>query len=145
MRYGAYPVCGVNVCHFMVIGAAYVVRSYLKGHFVGMMLFIKGAADSKLMNHSINSRRSTELEIIGVDDHIPGVIWMLRFLRGQGFKVNENILYQDNQSAILMEENRKYLCGNKNHHIDMSYFFITNSIKQKEFSIKYFPTEEITG
>ena len=70
---------------------------------------------------------------------------MLRFLRGQGFRVNENILYEDNQSAILMEENGEYLCGNKNHHIDMSYFFITNSIKHKEFSIKYFPTEEITG
>ena len=72
-----------------------------------------------------------------------GVFWTLRFLGGQGFKVNENIVYQDNQSAILMERNGKYLCGNKTCHIDMRYFFITDGIEQKEVSVKYCPKEEM--
>ena len=105
----------------------------------------KGAATRKSSWHRINSRRSTESEIIGVEDHIPGVPWALRFLGDQGFKVNENTVYQDNQSAILMESNGNYLCGKKNRHIDMRYFFITDRIEQKEVSVEYFPTGDMTG
>ena len=86
---------------------------------------------------------STESEIIGVDDHIPGVLWTLRFLGSQGFKVNNNITDHDKQSAILMERNGKHLCGKKTRHIDMRYFFITDQIKQKEVSVKYFPMDEM--
>ena len=74
-----------------------------------------------------------------------GVIWTLWFLGCQGFKVNKNIVYQYNQSAILMESNRKYSCGKKTHHIDMRYFFIADHIEQKEVSVEYCPTEEISG
>ena len=81
------------------------------------------------------------MEIIGVDYHMTGVLWALSFLGGAGFKVNDNNVYQDNQRAILMERNGKYSCGNETRHIDMRYFFITDRIEQKEFSVKYCPTE----
>ena len=54
---------------------------------------------------------------------------MLWFLGVQGFDSKENIVYQDNQSAILMESDGKYLCRKKTCHIDMRYFFITDQIK----------------
>ena len=69
------------------INPAYGVHLDLKGHSGDMMTFGKGAADSKSSKHRINLRSSTESEIIGVNNHIPGVLWALRFLRGQGFKV----------------------------------------------------------
>ena len=90
------------------INAKYSVHPDLKGYFGGMMLLGKGAAARKLIRHRINSRRSTRSEIIWVDDHMPGVLWTLSLLGGQGFKVNKNIVYQNNHSAILMERNRKY-------------------------------------
>ena len=52
----------------------------------------KRNVDSKLIMHRINFRSSTELEIIGVDDHMPSVLWTLRFLGGQSFKANKNIV-----------------------------------------------------
>ena len=58
---------------------------------------------------------------------------------GQGFKVNRDSLYQDNQNAILMERNKKYSCENKICHIDMRYLFITDWIYQKEVSVNYCP------
>ena len=88
---------------------------------------------------------STESEIIGVDDHIPGVLWTLRFLGSQGFKVNNNITDHDKQSAILMERNGKHLCGKKTRHIDMRYFFITDRIEHNEVSVEYCPREEKAG
>ena len=54
-------------------------------------------------------------------------------------------MYQDNQIAILVERNGKYLCGNKTRPIYLRYFFITNRINQKEFSVKYCPIEEMNG
>ena len=101
------------------------------------MLIGKDAASSKLIRHRINLRSSAESEIIGVENNMPGVIWTLCFFGGNGLNVNKNIVYQDNQSAIIMERNRKYLHGKKNRHIDMRYFFITDHIEQKELSIEY--------
>ena len=106
MTLGAESMDAIRWC----IDAAYGVHLDLKGHSRGMMSLGKGATDRKSSNNSINSRSSTQLVIIGVDDHMPGVLWTLRFLGGQGFKVNKNIVYQDNQSTILMERNGKYSC-----------------------------------
>ena len=118
------------------IDAEYGVHLYLKGHSGGMISIGKDAAARKSSSNRINSRSSTKSEVIGVDNHMPGVLWTLCFLGYQGFKVNDNILYQDNQSAILMEINGKYSCGNKTRHIYMRYFFITDHLKQKEVSVE---------
>ena len=101
-----------------------------------MMLPGKGASSRKSSRYRINLRSPTKSEIIGVGDHMPVVLWTLHFIGVQGFKINKNIVYQDNQSAIFMEMNRNYSCGKKTHHIDMRYFFITNCIKQKEVGVK---------
>ena len=69
------------------------------------------------------------------------VIWTLRLLGAQAFKVTDNIVYQDNQITIIMERKGKFLSGKKTQHIDLQYFFITDCIEQKEVSIEYCPTE----
>ena len=74
------------------IDTAYGMHLDMKGHSGGIMSLGKGAVYSKLSRHRINLRSSTKSDIIGVDNHIPGVLWALRFLGGQGFKVNENII-----------------------------------------------------
>ena len=43
--------------------------------------------------------------------------------------LNNDIVYQDNQRAILMKKNGKYPRWKKIRHIDMQYFFITDRIK----------------
>ena len=50
------------------------------------------------------TRSSTETEIVGADDFMPAICWTRYFLEAQGYKVRDNILYQDNKSAILLEE-----------------------------------------
>jgi hypothetical protein len=44
---------------------------------------------------------------VGVDDGMPLVVWTRNFLTTQGFKVKDNVVYQDNQSATLLEKNGK--------------------------------------
>ena len=58
-----------------------------------------GVLLSKSQKQKLNTKSSTEGEIVGVSDYLPNVIWARMFLDEQGFKVEENILYQDNQSV----------------------------------------------
>jgi hypothetical protein len=48
----------------------------------------------------LNTRSSTEAEMVTVDDCMPAICWTRYFLQAQGYAVNENIVYQDNKSAI---------------------------------------------
>jgi hypothetical protein len=38
---------------------------------------------------------------------MPQVIWTWNFLEAQGYSVTDNIVFQDNKSAILLEKNGK--------------------------------------
>jgi hypothetical protein len=55
----------------------------------------------------LNTRSSTESELVSVDDCMPAICWTRYFLQAQGYGVHENIVYQDNKSAILLEKNGK--------------------------------------
>ena len=127
------------------IDAAYGVHDDMRGHSGGMMSLGKGAMGSRSMKHKINSRSSTEAEIIGVDDHMSAALWTLRFLHAQGYEIEENVIYQDNQSAILLEKNGKFSSSKRTKHIDMRYFFITDFIEKKEVSVECCPTEDMIG
>ena len=48
---------------------------------------------------------STEAELVAVDDVMAMVLWTQLFLGQQGYAVEKNIIYQDNQSPILLERN----------------------------------------
>ena len=71
-----------------------------KGHTGAMMSFGKGAAMSLSKKQKLNARSSTESELIGIDDAIPSIMWLLYFIKAQGYDVTHNILYQDNCSNI---------------------------------------------
>ena len=61
----------------------------------------------------------------------------------QGYKVNDNVFHQDNQSAMKLEINGRKSCGQKSRHINIQYFFIKDRTEQENIKIKYCPTEEM--
>ena len=93
----------------------------------------------------LNSRSSTETELISVDDLMPHVLWTRLFLEAQYYGVTENIVFQDNQSAILLEKNGKLSSGRRTKHINMRYFFVTDRIRKGDMSVKWCPTGDMTG
>jgi hypothetical protein len=42
---------------------------------------------------------------MGADDFMPAICWTLYFMKAQGYNVQDNILFQDNNSSILLEKN----------------------------------------
>ena len=51
----------------------------------------------------LNSRSSTKAKLVAVDDCMTMIIWTKLFLEAQGYIVKQNVLYQDNKSAILLK------------------------------------------
>ena len=63
----------------------------------------------------------------------------------QGYKIKKNILYQDNKSTILLENNGKLSSGKRTRAINIRYFFLTDQIKQGNVQVEYCPTKDMIG
>ncbi len=91
----------------------------------------------------LNTRSSTEAEVVGVDDASSQILWTNYFIKAQGYQINETMVYQDNQSAILLEKNGK--SGKQTRHMNIRYFFITDRVKKGEMTIGYCPASKMIG
>ena len=77
---------------------------------------------------------------MGVDDCMPQILWTLYFLEAQGYKIDDNVLYQDNKSSILLETNRRGSSGRNTRHIDVRYFVVADQVESGEIRIEHCPT-----
>ena len=67
---------------------------------------------------------STEAELVGVPDTLPKILWCRHFMEAQGCIVEDVYIYQDNQSAILLENNGIKSMGKGTRHIKIKYFLL---------------------
>ena len=67
---------------------------------------------------------------MGVDHALPSVLWVPLFLKEQGHEVQENVIKQDNESAILLAKNGKTSSGRQTWAINIHYFHIADQIRE---------------
>jgi hypothetical protein len=125
------------------VDASYAVHRDMKSHTGGVVSFGTGALMSKSSKQKLNTKSSTEAELVGASDYLPHAIWAKKFLEGQGYKLKENLFYQDNQSAIRFEKNGRRSCGPNSRHIDTRYFFIKDRLEIEDFEVQHCPTEQM--
>ena len=58
----------------------------------------------------------------------------------QGYKLKDSLVFQDNKSSILMEENGQSSCTGNARHINIHYFWIKDKVEQWEVWVAYNPT-----
>jgi hypothetical protein len=92
----------------------------------------------------LNTKSSTEAELVGIDDILPQALWTKYFMEAQGYGVT-TVLNQDNQSTIKLSEDGKATSGKGTRHINIRYFFITDRIARKEVAIQYCPTKQMVA
>jgi co-chaperonin GroES (HSP10) len=66
-------------------------------------------------------------------------------MKVQGYDVKDNVLFQDNKSSILLENNGKASSSKRTKHINIRYFFITDRVSKKEVSVLWCPTGDMIG
>ena len=87
-----------------MVDASHAVHEDFQSHTGGCLSWGRGSPISVSQKQKLNSRSSTESEIIAVDDMMDKILWTRLFLKDQGVMIGENILYQDNQSSIRLEK-----------------------------------------
>ena len=78
-----------------------------------------GLPISSSTKQKLNTRISTESDIIGANDFMPSIIWTINFLNTKDYDVTENIIFQDNKSVILQDKNGNFSSGNRTKHINI--------------------------
>ena len=125
------------------VDGAFAVHNDMKSHTGGVSMMGKGAVNSVSAKQKINTKSGTEAELIAADDCSGLIVWTKCFLEAQGYKLEDNILCQDNRSAISSEENGKESSGKRTRHIDTRCFFLTDRIKMKEPRVAHAGTEDV--
>jgi len=73
------------------------------------------------------------------------VLWTRYFMEGQGYEIEDNVVFQDNESAILLERNGRASSSKRTRHINIRYFFVQDRIAAGEMSVAYCPTKEMVA
>ena len=66
-------------------------------------------------------------------------------MEAQGYQVEQNILYQDNKSTILLEQNGKRSSSKRTRAFNIRYFFLTDQVEKGNLKIEYCPTIKMIG
>jgi hypothetical protein len=117
----------------------------MRSHTGGVFTMGRGFPINISTKQKLNTRSSTESELVAVDYMMPIVLWTCYFLMAQGYGVTENLLLQDNRSSMLLERNRKASSSKRTRHINIRYFFITDRVNMKEVEIEWCPTKEMVA
>ena len=123
------------------IDASHRTHADCKGHRGAAMTLGEGAAVARSDGIKINTRSSTEDELVGMDQSLTDVLWTRNFIESLGFTVDQNIIFQDNQSTIRLALNGRLSSSKRTKHIDARYFFIKDVLDRGLASIEYCPTE----
>ena len=97
----------MSVIHWW-IDASFAVHADYKSHTGACLSFGRGCPINISLKQKINTRSSTEAELVGINDAMALVLWCRLFIMGQGFTVCDNIVYQDNQSTMLLSSNGRH-------------------------------------
>ncbi len=61
----------------------------------------------------------------------------------QGVKVTDNILYQNDRSAILLEKNGRASSSKRTKHIEIRYYYVAVRIEKGDLSVVWCPTDNM--
>ena len=93
------------------VDVAFAIDPDFKSHTGGVMTFGQGGVQNISQKQKLNTKSSTDAKLVAADDVSVIIFWTKLFLEAQGYEVEKNILFQDNKSAILLEENGRKSAG----------------------------------
>ncbi|CAJ1965740.1 unnamed protein product [Cylindrotheca closterium] len=125
------------------VDVSYGIHDDCKSHTGGCISFGWGVISTMCKKQGLNVKSSTEGEVVGVSDFLPNMIWVRMFLEQQGFELEKNTLYQDNQSAMKILLNGKKSAGKRSKHIDNRFYFIKDRLLSEGIDVVYCPTAKM--
>ena len=127
------------------VDASYGVHWDCKGHTEAMMSMGKGAIVNVSRKHKLNTGSSTEAELVSIADVLEMMMWCKYFTEAQGYTIDNNILYQDNKSTILLAKNGRMSVEKNSKYTKNRFFLITHKVAQGDLKIEHKGTDDMWG
>jgi hypothetical protein len=137
------------------VDASFAVHKDMRSHTGAVLSLGQGALVSMSLKQKINTKSSTEAELVGVDDAMNFVEWIQLFVEQQIKSINDDsvlkkigndtVIQQDNTSTIQLENNGKQSSTKRTRHINIRYFYVTSKIKEGSMRVIYHPTKQMVS
>ena len=129
-------------CVHAYVDASYAVHPDMKSHTGCVISLGKGPIYAKSNTQKLNTKSSTEAELVGLSDCSNQIIWTRNFLIQQGYVMQPAVMYQDNMSTIQLIKNGRSN-SEKTRHIDIRFFFMHDRINSGDVSSIYMNTKDM--
>ena len=133
---------GNHISLYAFIDASYGVHTDMRGHSGCVVGVGKGPIYTKSSAQKLNTKSSTETELVALSDNTPQVIWCRNFLKAQGHIIGPATVYQDNMSTIALVKAGKSN-SSRTRHIAIRFFFVSDRVKSGEIKVEYMRTGEM--
>lgn len=127
---------------FAYIDASHGVHIDGKSRTGTVITLGRGAVHVQSEKQKLNTKSSTESELVALTDGLSQVIWTRNFLEAQGYKLPPAKVFQDNMSTIALASKGKATAA-RTRHISIRYFFAKDRVESGDIAIEYMPTSEM--
>jgi len=135
---------GSNVLNISAyIDASYATHSDYKSHSGVCISLGRGPIYCSSSKQKLNSKSSTEAEMIAVSDGLNHVLWLRNLLENQGYSLPPSVVFQDNMSAISLFKTGKSQSSTRTRHIAIRFYFVKDRIESKEIRVEYINTDNM--
>jgi hypothetical protein len=124
------------------IDAAFAVHGDARSHTGAILTLGSGPIYVKSSKQKINTKSSTEAELIAVSDTVGQVLWTRHFMEAQGYSLKPARIKQDNMSTMRLLNNG-FDSADRTRHIHIRHFFVKEKIDDGEVTVEYEPTESM--
>lgn len=124
--------------------ASFAVHNNMRSHTGAVITVGRNAVFYKCNKQKLNTKSSTEAELVALSDVLPQAVHTANFIQEQiGQEVIPTFL-EDNKSTISMVKNGRAL-AESTRHINIRYFLISDYLEQGLIDIKYINTKDQVG
>ena len=127
----------------MHVDGAHAVHSDARGHSGLFLTMGRGAMINVSKKLGVNAGSSTETEVVSNGERFPKCTWFHYFRLAQGADDREDVLFQDNESCILLHKNYPHSVKKGSKHIHVRHFFVVDKLNKKEVKIVCCPTDKM--
>ncbi len=126
------------------IDGSYASHSGMRGHSGAVLVAGNCSVLFRSNKQKVNTRSSTETELIAVDDALPTIQWTRHFMMEQGYNL-ETEIKEDNQSTMILMKNGRLSSGKCTKHLDIRFFYVKDLIDHRIVKLSHCVSDKMLG
>ena len=122
------------------VDASFAVHDNMRGHTGLVLTFRIGVFMSESKTQYLNTKISTECELVLARSSLPKALRIHLFLYAQGYPLTNNLFFQENGSTIKLKINGPSSSNKRTRQVNIRYFYIKDPVDKKTITVKQCPT-----